>query len=248
MCASGNAVQLEPLPGKVHFTINPRRLALWLGLPAVFFLLVHPVVLALQNVWGIHSRWIRVLIIDREQSLPSLYGLIQFMTCVALLAVMVQRSRGDRAQFLFWLGILVAFSFATMDDFLSLHERWTLALRKANRCVPYSAWCVPWGLGVAVLVPLYLRFIFRLPRATRSGFVLACLSFLSGALVAETVSGLHARRFGKDDLYCYLMVPIKEFLEMAGLAIFIYALARHIAVELGSPEIRIGPPQRPQAS
>ena len=100
-------------------------------------------------------------------------------------------------------------------------------------------WVIPYGFAVLVLAAVYLRFLVRLSRTTRYYFILAALLFLGGAIGVDMLQGREAYlNIGSDKtiLYCVLY-SVEEFLEMIGVAVFIYALLKNLADE--SPVIRI---------
>ena len=100
-------------------------------------------------------------------------------------------------------------------------------------------WVLPYGFAVLIIATLYLNFLMRLASATRFRFILAALIFLGGAIGFEMLSAQERDLIvGRNYtvLYCVLY-SLEEFLEMVGVAVFIYALLKHLADE--SPVIRI---------
>ena len=97
-------------------------------------------------------------------------------------------------------------------------------------------WVIPYGFAVLVLAAVYLRFLVRLSRTTRYYFILAALLFLGGAIGVEMLSAWEKDLNDYTILY-YVLYSLEEFLEMIGVAVFIYALLKNLADE--SPVIRI---------
>jgi hypothetical protein len=114
----------------------------------------------------------------------------------------------------------------------SLHERLLGRLGQSLAGeVFYFTWLGP-GLVVVALVGLfYLRFLLALPRRFQVLFAASGALFLAGAVGAEMVGSEIARhRLGDDASWAYqVAVIVEEGLEMAGGALFIYALLAHIA-------------------
>jgi hypothetical protein len=89
---------------------------------------------------------------------------------------------------------------------------------------------------VALVGLFYLRFLLALPRRFQVLCAASGAIFLGGAVAAEWVgSEIARRRPGDDASWAYqLQVIVEEGLEMAGIALFIYALLVYLA------EARIG--------
>jgi len=96
-------------------------------------------------------------------------------------------------------------------------------------------WVIPYGFAVLVIAVLYLRFLVRLSRASRYRFTLAAMIFLGGAIGVEMLSAREADLIIGNDYT--ILYSLEEFLEITGVAVFIYALLKHLADE--SPVIRI---------
>jgi hypothetical protein len=75
--------------------------------------------------------------------------------------------------------------------------------------------------------------VWRLAPPVRRLFLLAAAVYLGGALGVEMAGAAHAFRHGTENLGYSLWTTLEEALEMAGVAVFIYALLRQ--VEAGGP-------------
>jgi hypothetical protein len=62
-------------------------------------------------------------------------------------------------------------------------------------------------------------------------FILAGTIYVGGALGMEMVNARYADLYGFKNLTYQLMTAVEEFLEMSGIAIFIYALMSYVATQ-----------------
>lgn len=180
--------------------------------------------------------------VDEEKNVPTAFAvlLLLFATCLlATIAAVEHRSGGRWA----WHWSLLAAGFALMaiDEAWSFHERLIAPGRRllggGELGIFFYAW-VLFAIGLlALLVPVFLRFVLDLPRATRNRFILAGALFVGGAIGTELIAGafneargLHEDRYGYGlrHLQYSLLATVEEGLEFAGSLVFIHALMLHI--------------------
>ena len=102
----------------------------------------------------------------------------------------------------------------------------------------YFLWVIPYGIATFLLGLFYLRFLWRLPSATRRRFIVAGIIFLTGAIAFDMLGGLEAETYGFNNVIYCALYTIEEFLEMLGSILFLSALLRHlgpISLTLGEP-------------
>lgn len=105
----------------------------------------------------------------------------------------------------------------------------------------YYTWVIPGMFLVGIVTCFYLRFVFGLPRRTRSFFILAAATFVAGAIGVEMLSGVQADRFGEENLTYALIITLEEFLEMIGVVVLVRALVDYIHTSMGRLWIEIVP-------
>ena len=85
---------------------------------------------------------------------------------------------------------------------------------------------------ITLLVGLfYLPFLWRLPRGTAIGFVVAGSIFVGGALGTELLAGSIATTSGLESLTYRFVAALQEFMESLGLTKFISILLKHLAAK-----------------
>ena len=114
-----------------------------------------------------------------------------------------------------------------------VHEDLSVRMRDLLPASPFLnfAWTPIGALVVLVFAAVYLPFLRRLQSEVAKPMFLAGVVYLSGALVVETAGGWLDFHAGRNQLY-HFTSAIEESLEMLGMAVFSYALLRHIETVL----------------
>lgn len=172
---------------------------------------------------------IRLFDMDGEQSIPNWFDGAVMLSC-GLLTSAVWRARRvegspDRWG---WLLISLAMLFVAMDESVAIHEKLGLLMRErfAFRGALFNAWVLPYGIAAGILGMSLLRFLMRLPAATRTAFFLSAGVYLAGALGCDIVGGFFEGRV--DSLATGVLIHLEESLEMIGAAIFLRAVLHYM--------------------
>ena len=177
-----------------------------------------------------------------EENIPTLYSVIALAVAATLLGANARHSwEKCDGQHCYWAGLALIFLFLAFDEGAQIHEMMNNVMEQWVTPKGYLRylWVIPYGFAVLVLAAVYLRFLARLLRTTRYYFILSALLFLGGAIGVDMLQAQEADlMIGSNQtiLYCVLY-SLEEFLEMIGVAVFIYALLKNLADE--SPMIRI---------
>ena len=177
--------------------------------------------------------------VGRERNIPTLYSVIALTVAATLLATNARHSwEKCDGQHRYWAGLALIFLFLAFDEGTKIHEMMSGVMGRwvTRKGYLYWPWVIPYGFAVLVLAAVYLRFMIQLSRTTRYYFILAALLFLGGVIDVEMLSAWEKDLNDYTILYCVLY-SLEEFLEMIGVAVFIYALLKNLADE--SPVIRI---------
>lgn len=221
-----------------------------LGLLAVILVVASLASRVLQELAD--ERPIRILSVDAEQSLPTLFSVVIMFMAVALLALIAalerQAGASDASR---WAILALGFLFMTADEALSVHERLVRPMRQLLGDEPlgvlFYAWVIP-GLAIVLLVALlFVRFLRRLRSRTAVLFMVAGGLFLAGAIGLELAGGWYVERHGRG-IVQGIISTVEEALEMAGIIVFIYALLDHLAARYGEVRLRLSADGAPQPS
>lgn len=219
-----------------HIQLNPSSIARVLG--AVTFLLVLVSTGGqLTAYWTGHSDvygLVHLFNVNAEQNIPTFFSTFLLLFAALLLAVITLLERNRRASHVsYWAILSFGFLLMAVDEFVCLHERLVDPMRKllggGYLGVFYFAWVIP-GIALVFLLALFfLRFLLRLPVKARLTFLLAGTIYIGGAIGFELIGGCYVESHGRQNLTYLVMTTVEESLEMAGVAIFIWALLAYIA-------------------
>ena len=187
----------------------------------------------------------RLFNLDGEANIPSWYSSSTLLIASALLAtVALFKARYKAPYHRHWKFLAVIFLYISMDEAAVIHEMLNKPLRLIFNTEGHvdSPWVVIAGLCLIFLAFTYARFLLHLPSKIRYLFVISGVVFLTGAIGAEFVSFHGQPQPATNTLSYQIPMTVEEFLEMAGVAIFIYAillyLNEHIFVHLCSEATR----------
>jgi hypothetical protein len=198
---------------------------------------------------------LRLFDVNGEGNLPAWFSsslLLGGALLAAVLSVLVRRAGGRDAGW--WAGLAVVLALLSLDEAASLHERLgdpaARVLGDAARGPLRFAWIVPGALLALAVGAAFVRFVVRLPAATRRLMVTAAAMYLTAAVGLEAAGGV-VLDVGVSHAVYLLVSAAEEGLEMAGSILLLYALLRllrlrpepdggyHLAVDLqraGVPE------------
>lgn len=164
--------------------------------------------------------------LDSEYNVPTIVSALGLAACAMLLSVLsrVAQSRGslDARPFRWLASIFLLLAF---DEGARLHERLNepMAALGLDSGPLRFGWVLVGGLLVLVLIPIYLPLVLRLPSDIRAAFIIAAVSYITGALALEMVG---ARIFNPENASYIVLTVGEELLELAGVGIFLVSLYR----------------------
>ena len=206
-------------------------------------LLIIAVVLLLLNLCGIYLK--KVLLLDNfisnglffffdassEANIPTFFSsFLLFIPAVILYLIYKSASKGSGLRN-YWLVLMIIFAWLSIDETASIHEQFgkigkTLHLHSGYL---YYSWIIPYILFAVIAFFFFLRFLLKLPHATRILFIISGFIYTGAATCFELFEGNIAKKYGPNTLNDLLLCAAEEFLEMTGVIIFIYALLRYVA-------------------
>lgn len=223
---------------------SPEQLRTGFAVVASVFVAVHVVLQIIR--FSTHDHRLGGLLnafsLGSDTSIPAYYSALAILFC-AVLAFAIARQQTVSAAATPWLGLAVIFAFLSVDEMLAFHEQLIDPVGDAlDTSGPLLyAWAIPYGLAGLVFLAVYVPFLRRLPRATARGFVLAGTIFVAGAIGMEMVGGAYFEGHGSQNVTYVTMQTVEEILEMAGIIVFIHALALHAVTTVGGIDMAIAP-------
>jgi hypothetical protein len=188
-----------------------------------------------DHVFGL----VRLFDLDAEANLPTWFSSASMLAaaCLAWMIASARRGAGGRDR-RYWLGIAAMFVYLSADEGARIHEM--LSFVKRADMLPallYYSWVLFGIVAVLLVGAIYLRFVLRLAPAIRLLFVLSAALFVGGSLGLEMVEAQYAAQYGTRTVTYAFLAVVEEVMEMCGLSLFVYALARQLARE-GSVVVR----------
>jgi len=214
--------------------LNPKKIFIGL-LGIIFFLLFVHIFLKIFTFYSNHGDWTASLFdFNGEMNIPAIYSFMTLFLCSILLSILSVIQKIKVQSYLPWLGLAVCFLFISIDEIAQIHECINIPIREElNLSGPFFfSWIIPYGLGVIVLLLMYLRFLFRLPKRILILFIVSGVIYILGAIGFEILEGMEYDLNG--DYYSVqfcVLYTIEEFLEMLGVATFLYSLLLYISIE-----------------
>lgn len=190
-----------------------------------------------------HDRYLVTLTnLDAEWNLPAWYSSNSLLLCSLLLSIIsfAKKSSGNRF-YLHWLALSAIFLLLAMDETIQFHEQTITPLRTlmGTSGIFYFAWVIPAAVLLLILGLAFLKFLKNLPGRTRILFLVSGAIYVGGAMGLELVAGSYFSSNGQENMTYAMLTNLEEFLEMAGILIFIYALMRYIEENLADLKICI---------
>jgi len=186
---------------------------------------------------------------DTEVNIPTLYSSFALVIASILLLIIALNSKKTANQH-YWFGLALIFTFLSIDEIASVHERISEPMRELLNTSGYLyyAWIIPYSIALVGFIAIYSKFLFTLPRTTMIRFVISGVIYVSGAIGFEILGGRQAELYGEVNLRFCIYYTCEEFLEMFGIAIFIHALLSYMASELKLLTISINEEQKLKSS
>lgn len=225
-------------------TLNPNKLVLALSLCALVLVSVHSIVLGIYfyiNDSDVFD-FVRLIDLDYEGNLPTLFSSLIFLLNGLLLYVIYQSARQSKQLFAYyWLGLAVVFTFLGVDEGTRLHEEIGDLMEHVVEAkgLLYFPWVIPYSIAFLVAMVIYFRFYLSLERKLQIRLFLCAVIFLSGAVGLEILSAREADISGTSSLTYSILYTIEESMEMAGLILLIDTLIRKIQRESGAITIKL---------
>lgn len=206
-------------------------------------LLLIAVILLLLNLCSIYLK--KVLLLDNyvsnalffffdassEANIPTYFSsLILFIAAAILYVIFKTAPKGVGVRKYWWL-LMIIFAWLSIDETASIHEQFGKIGKSFHfqSGYLYYSWFLPYLLFAIIAFFFFFKFLFKLPYTTRVLFIVSGIVYTGAAICFELFEGNIAVKFGSNTLNELLLSAAEEFLEMAGVIIFIYALLKYVA-------------------
>ncbi len=228
-----------------------RRLA-WILATVATFLAIQSIFLrALQYRLGSsNSYWLyqygELANINREANIPTWYSTALLLAAAVLLLIVALSRRQAGQPYLGWAGLAAIFTYISMDEAGTIHEKLTPILQEQLNLTGffYFGWIIVGIAAVLVVGLIYLPFVWRLPPRTRRWFLLAGALYVGGALFVESISANLWFLNDGTSLRFSAVGTLEEWMEMMGVITLIYAVLEYIRTEIGAVALVVAAPKK----
>lgn len=171
----------------------------------------------------------KVFMRNSEDNLPTLFTFGLLLFC-SLMLLLISIEQGGTKWQLHWRVLMILFLLIAFDEAAAVHEKSIQVVRDTLDVSGwlFFAWVVPAWIFVIIFGLAYLRFLLALPKSSVGLFTLSGALYVGGALGIEMPGGAYAEVHGQDTFAFQMIATVEEVLEMAGLALFAYALVRFL--------------------
>lgn len=169
--------------------------------------------------------------LDNEQNVPTYYSVLILLFAFLVTYFIARLKKTTKDSFYpQWMGLAIGFFILSADEFIMLHEklkRFTFHVFPKDSYLYNSGW-VTMGVITALVVSLFfLYFVMKLPRKPRNIIIAAGIIYLTGALVIERIGYSILDIYGNGREFV-LISMVEEFMEMAGITLYIYGLLDYL--------------------
>ncbi|MHA6606889.1 hypothetical protein [Photobacterium damselae] len=217
---------------KIKLNLSPKSIVkFFFGIIFILFLL-NDVAIYIQyfTEWKYVNTFIRLVNVDREMNIPTLYSSCAMIFASILLAMTAILEKKQGSAYLAWYGLSFIFLFLALDEATELHEMLVTPIRSTLNTSGafYFAWVIPYAILAVLFLLCYIKFLIRIPNRFTALFIISGSVYVAGALVFELIGGEIASIYGVDALIYAVSYTIEEFLEMIGIVLLIYTVLSYI--------------------
>lgn len=218
---------------KIHIT--PKTIALVLTCAICLLVLAHLIALYFlpEAERGEHlaAAMDKFFNLNNERNIPTFYASFQLVCCslLSFLVYSIYKKKGVKQRH-YWLTLTIIFFYLSLDEVLQIHERLNNAFQglfpKTETQYVFWPWIIAYSC-LAILIGVYfLKFLLMLKPKTRKLFILAGSIYVTGALVMEFIGNEFFEY--NYNIVMWTLITLEEVFELAGIAIFIYAVFDYI--------------------
>ena len=171
--------------------------------------------------------------LNAEANVPTNFSTRLLLAAAVLLALVAKSSKLQKSDhFIHWATLSALCFFLSLDEFAQIHELldehrgWTEGLFDASGAL-VGPWVVLYGGLALVVLTLFARFFWELPRKYQFIFGTAAAMFLSAALGIEMIGAMVWESEGPSWRF-FIINSVEEIFEMTAITILITGLLMYL--------------------
>jgi hypothetical protein len=173
--------------------------------------------------------------IRTEGNFPAYYSSATILVASILLFIISSFRKINGLSYSLWLILSLIFFYLSIDEFVQLHERVGILVDNNFNLKGYLSWgwVIPYGILFALFSLIYyFKFLPQLSKKIAWLFIISGAIFVIGALGVEMLGANNNDSNDYSEIVNAICYSIEEFLEMLGIALFIYSLLLYIKEEI----------------
>ncbi len=214
---------------EVSIYLRPKKVFRILLVVILFLTGANFIALMIERIlpdFPLRDAFIRCFSADLELNFPSIYSSFTLLLCSILLGIITYFKKTQLHRYAnYWGCLSLIFAYLALDELISIHEY--MMIFKVEFTISgflHFAWVIPGTILTILFFLAFSRFTAHLPSKTRNLFIFAGGIFVCGAIGCEMIGGYFVDLYTRKSILYAFEVIIEEFLEMLGIAVFIYAL------------------------
>ena len=216
--------------------IRPKKTAIYLFNVAVFLFVFNLIGIFFQKILGEVNFFTNALVYvfdaSEENNVPTFFSsfILLLASTILFITYLISKQQAQKNK-KYWLLLSFIFVFLSMDEAISIHEQFNKiksVLGTDGSGYLHYPWILPYSLFVLVVGGIFIKFLLGLPAKTRNLFIISGSIYVIATIVFEIPEGRVVAVYGATTYY-YLLCALEEFLEMAGIILFIYASLDYIS-------------------
>ncbi len=185
--------------------------------------------------------------LGNESNFPTWYTsflLLLTAMVIGLITTVIARST-TRDYFYHWIFLSIFFLGLSMEEEIQIHELISEKLEEQFELGGIFAWTwvIPGLILVLVVILVYLKFAFALPRITRNTLAIATAVYIGSAIGLEMVSASYSENPDPRFAVEWILVFLEETLEMLAILIFLYAFLNFLRLYVDQISLSLIPQQ-----
>jgi len=213
----------------IDIGINRGSIVKFLSISAFVLIVIHIIILCIYYYIGDPEKFdfVRMFDLDMERNIPTVFSsliLASSALCFYLLSKTKESKKHKETKY--WLGLSGVFLFLSFDEGAKIHEKlgdYTENFVNATGYL-YYPWVLSYGVFVLILVTLYFKFFWKMPKKIFWSFMLSAFVYLSGAVGFELLGANESSAHGTSTVTYSVLYTIEESLEMYGVIYLIWIL------------------------
>jgi hypothetical protein len=219
----------------MNIIIKPKKIFCTL-LIIILFLEIASIVGFVVNLNDDNSKPIFNLFnIGIEGNFPAYYSTITILFASFLLALIALFRKKTGLSYSLWLVLSIIFLYLSIDESVQLHEKLGAVFDRHFNLTGYFSWgwVVPYGIIFIIFsIVYYFKFLPQLPKKIYWLFIISGAIYVMGAIGFEMIGAKNFHSANYSKILDFTFYSIEEFLEMLGIALFIYSLLLYIEDEI----------------